>query len=81
MDNLLIPMLMVSTDDRLQLSIKSGVRGECPNKYSIQYLSFQSITIGLELNNFNSFLQPSIRQLRRNNNIYQGGSSLKKLKI
>ena len=78
MDNLLIPKLMVSTDERLHLFLKSCVRADYPNKASIQYLNFQSITFALELNNFSYFLQPSIKQLKRNNDTDQGGSDIKK---
>ena len=78
MDNLLIPKLMVSTDERLHLFLKSCVRTDYPNKASIQYLNFQSITFALELNNFSSFLQPTIKQLKRNNDTDQGGSEIKK---
>ena len=78
MDNLLIPKLMVSTDERLHLFLKSCVRADYPNKASIQYLNFQSITFALELNNFSYFLQPAIKQLKRNNDTDQGGSEIKK---
>ena len=78
MDNLLMPKLMVSTEERLHLFLKSCVRVDYPNKASIQYLNFQSITFALELNNFSSFLQPTIKQLKRNNDTDQGGSEIKK---
>jgi len=51
MDNLLIPKLMISTDERLHLFLKSCVRAEYPNKASSQFLNFESITSSLELNN------------------------------
>ena len=78
MDNLLIPKLMVLTDKRLHLFLKLYVRADYPNKASIQYLNFQSITFALELNNVSYFLQPSIKQLKRNNDTDQGVSDIKK---
>ena len=80
MDNLLIPKLMISTDERLHLFLKLCVRVDYPNKVSIQYLNFQSITFALELNTFSYFLQPSIKQLKRNNDTDQGESDIKKKK-
>ena len=71
---------MISTDERLHLFLKSYVRVDYPNKVSIQYLNFQSITFALELNTFSYFLQPSIKQLKRNNDTDQGESDIKKTK-
>ena len=61
----LIPKLMVSTDERVHLFLKSCVKVEYPNKSSRGYLNFQTILMALELNSFNYFFQPAIKQLKR----------------
>lgn len=79
MDNLLIPKLMVSIDERLHLCLKSCIKAEYQNKTCTQYLNFSSITFTLELNYFNYFIQPLIKQLKRIPSNDHGGSSQKKL--
>jgi len=71
---------MVSIDERLRLFLNSCVRAEYPNGACIQYLNFQSITFTLGLNNFSYFLQPSIKQMKINNDTDQDGSDIKKTK-
>ena len=56
---------MVSTDERVLLFLKSCVKAEYHNRSIREYLNFQTILMALELNSFNYFLQPAIKQLKR----------------
>ena len=61
----LIPKLMVSTDERVHQFLKSCVKAEYHNRSTREYLNFQMILMALELNSFNYFFQPAIKQLKR----------------
>ena len=78
MDNNLIPKIMISTDERLHLFLKSCVKADYRSKACIQYLNFSSMTFAIEINSFNYFLQPSIKQLKRTPINDDGGSYQKK---
>lgn len=80
MDNLLIPEIMVSTYERLHLFLKLRVTADYPNKACLQYLHFSMITFALELNHFNYYFQPPIKQIKRSPSNGEDGSSQKKLK-
>ena len=56
MDTSLIPKLMVSTDERVHLFLKSCVKAEYPNRSSREHLNFQTILMAIELNNLNYFI-------------------------
>ena len=80
MDKNLITKIMVSTDERMHLFLKSCVKADYPNKACIQYMNFSSITFAIEINSFNYVLQPSIKKLKRIPVNDEGGSYLKKPK-
>ena len=78
MDSLMIPKLMVSTDEKTHLFLKSCMKAEYPKIALIQYMEFKSITLALELNIFSYFLQSLIRQMKRNDNLDIGRPLAKK---
>ena len=56
MYNLLIPKILVSTDESLHLFLIPGVKSDYPDRACIHYLNLNSITFAIELNHLIIFL-------------------------